>query len=233
MMTSSSGATMKTAHHDAIRALTSIAASEDSEGRTSFGDDLSGILTAVAANLGGAEQLVSGERSEHIHALLLATSIKALAPHRTDPVRIRVSPGAVLHEVGWSELYDTSHRALQGLDGFPQPSPLEPIDETLRNLQALRARDELEWFTAFTSTAEEIARSLGATAPVEVTRRDEDAERGPDQTDELEDFIISRAVGATPLPGSGMSPDDYESESVALVEELAGRLPHQRLLARD
>ncbi len=232
MMTNDSGATIETAHRSAISALTTVATCEDREGGKGFGDDLSGILTAVAANLGGTDQMVSGERAQHVQALLQESTLEALAPHRTEPLRIRVNPGDVLHEVGWSELYDASRRALQGLDGFPQPSQLEPLEESLRDLQTLRARDELEWFTAFTNTAEEIARSLGIVAPVEVTRRAEDAELCPNETDELENLIIARAVAATPLPGSGISPDGYDSDSVALAEQQAGRMPHQRLRRR-
>lgn len=232
MMTSGS-ASLETARHHAVRALTAVATREDREAAEGFSDDLSKILTSVAANLGGTEKMVSGERAEHISGLLLESSIEALAPYRTEPVRISIHPGDTLGAMGWEELYCASQRALHGLDGRTQPLPLESVGAALRELQELRSQDELEWFDAFSHTATEIARSLGVTTAVEVVRRDDDAELSLGDSDELENLVTERAICATPLPGSGKSFDDYQGYPVAVAEEQAGRMPHQRLLARD
>lgn len=233
MMATHPGRTWKELHHGAVSALTRIALREDREVGAGFGDDLSGILTSVAANLGGAAQMASGDRAEQILAFLPTTTPEALAPHRTEPVRLSVDPAAVLDEMGWDDLYHDSRLALQGLEGFPQILPPEEIPAALTHLEELRAQDEVEWYTAFTRTVADVAKALGVTVAVEVVRRHESAEPSPGENDELENFIFDRALGATPLPGSGLALDDYTGAPITQTEVAAGRMPHQRLLSRD
>lgn len=44
-----------------------------------------------------------------------------------------------------------------------------------------------------------------------------------------EEALIDAAVAATPLPWSGIAPNDYPPGAIADTERAAGRLPHLRL----
>lgn len=233
MMATQPGRTWKELHHGAVSALTRIAIREDRGVGAGFGDDLSGILTSVAANLGGAAQMASGDRAEQVLAFLPTTAPEALAPHRTEPIRLLVDPATVLDELGWDDLYHDSRLALQGLEGFSQIVPVEEIPAALVRLEELRAQDEAEWYSAFTRTATDVAARLGVAVAVEVIRREESAAPSSSETDELENLIFDKALGATPLPGSGIALDDYTGAPIAQTEVTAGRMPHQRLLSRD
>ena len=223
----------KEPHPGAVSALPKIAARQDRQVDASFGDDLSEILMSGAANLEGAAQMVSGTRAPQVLEFSPNTTAQVLAPHRTTPVRLSVDPATVLDELGWDDLYYDSRLALQGLDGFPPLLAAEEIPPALAPLQQLRAHDELEWYLAFARTATAVARALDVTVAVEVTLRHESTAPCPSENDELENFIFDTALGATPLPGSGIALDDYTRMPVAQTEVAAGRMPHQRLLTRD
>lgn len=223
----------KEPHHSAVSALTKIAVRQDRQVDANFGHDPSETLMSGAANLGGAAQMVSATRAPQVVESLPSTTVQALTPHRTTPVRLSVDPATVLDGLGWDDLYYDSRLALQGLDGFPPLLPAEEIPLALARLEQLRAQDELEWYTAFARTATAVARALDVTIAVEVTLRHESAAPCPSETDELENFIFDTALGATPLPGSGIALDDYTGMPIAQTEVAAGRMPHQRLLTRD
>lgn len=100
---------------DAIAALTGIA-----RRHADFADIASHVLTVVAANLGGVEQLLAGRpgswEADHVRQLVhgtAGTDLSELMRYRSEPLRIQADLGeAVFEEFGLFDLYDAEVDAL-------------------------------------------------------------------------------------------------------------------------
>lgn len=102
-------------------------------------------------------------------------------------------------------------------------------------LAAQRAREWATYAEAFAANVRREAERLYPGRPVEIELNmtgptDDAAEDDLGIDDRLEAHLVEFALRHTPLPGSGLTPDDYPvGNSIHATETAAGRLPHLRL----
>lgn len=161
---------------DAIAALTSIA-----RRYADFADIASHVLTVVAANLGGVEQLLAGRpgswEADHLRQLVhgTASDVSELMGYRSEPLRIQANlVEAVFDEFGLSDLYDTDADELAAREAA--------ADDAL--FDALTTPEEE---TCIEQLHTDIARTDDPTTRAELTR----------QVVELVETITDRAAAST------------------------------------
>jgi len=153
-----------------------------------------------------------------------------------------LAPGApayadVLAGLGWPDLADPQVTAETAL---PRSAADESAYYALCDLEAALGeledeQDPLVYGEALRAAVlAEAARRYPA-IPVEVTvETSGQAWRGDCPYATPENELADTAIGCTPLPWSGIAPEDYPpGQSIADAERAAGRLPHLRQLAGD
>ena len=123
-------------HGDAVRVMTEAARlrrpvgpnldgveSHDRGERVDFGEFVSLVLAATAANVGGIEELLAGRpgswEADYVRNLLTSTvgwGEEYLWEHRTEPVVIRVPVDGLLADTGLWRLYEESEAAIEEME---------------------------------------------------------------------------------------------------------------------
>ncbi|MFS0700277.1 hypothetical protein AB6N24_09925 [Cellulomonas sp. 179-A 4D5 NHS] len=178
-----------------------------------FAGVLVGVLTSVAANVGGVESLLAGRpgswEAAGVRELLAgaAADDADLWRHRTEPVRVLLDVWGTFGDFGVTALfYAEQNAAAERLDadGLSEAEASE-AERVYDAFEDLLAHDATAYAAAFRATVHEVAAEMGVTAPVEVVELDFS---GPaPETDALGDALATAATLRTPLPATGQAPD--------------------------
>lgn len=203
----------------AVTALTAVAHAR----RYDFGEVVVGVVTAVAANVGCVETLLSVRpgswEADHVRRIVESATgghDVILAAARTEPLRLRLDPEDELTDLGVWALYDEAQTAILAADepGISEEQA-ELIHREVEALDALWTADVAAYAAAYVEELCHAARERGFTVPVEVepvgtlTQPTTDPEP---VWDEVASELHALARQRTPLPTSGTAPRDYPRE---------------------
>jgi hypothetical protein len=226
--------------------------------RVDFAEFVTHAVTGAAANIGGVEEILARRpgswEADHVRQLLQSTVgyyEEYLIEHRTEPLTVVVAVDNLLSELGFRDLFDEAHLELDRREEqilVDSDEPFVVIEELpdeqqaafaeLRQLRdaldALRKRDWADYGQAFEANVLAAASELlpGLLVPVEVeVHLDWQADDTSDESPCGPAYRLwERAFERTPLPGSGMSLNDYPLDAdIAQIERDAGRDPLSRL----
>lgn len=163
------------------------------------------LLTAVAANVGGVEELLAGRpeswEADLVRQLVNGTSAGPLVPWRTDPVRLYVDPEEVFTDFGILELYEQEldQAVDRTYDGGPEERAA--AEAVVAALPHLWEQDKAAYTEAYRVTAQRYLTGQGATCGVEIVTA------APQGWDELAERIHDYARQHAALPMTGTAPD--------------------------
>lgn len=260
---------------DAVRVLTTAARRvvtwTDAEGRehtrqADWAEFVTHAVAGAAANVGGIEEALAGRggswEADYVRQMLHSTvgaDEQYLFEHRTEPLVITVAVDNLLTDLGFSDLYDQAHLALdrseqdicerveqqhgevKSVEDVPveDQAALDELDRLHQRLDRLRDQDWADYGRAFKTNALAAAAELFPTPPVPV-HVEVQLDWRPDQDDSGARpwgpafAVWERARQLTPLPG-GRLLKDCPTLPAALVERehAAGRDPLTRLTRDD
>lgn len=205
------------------------------ETRHDFGEIISIVVTATAANLGGVEELLAGRpgswEADYVRQIVNSTALpRELNQYRTEPVKLVFNPEDLFDDVGLRGLFDDEddelasgyHNGTEPDDGGVHDGR---IDDKRVLLEQIYKADLDKYFDEYVATLKEIAIERGITVPVEVERVTEFVEP---EWGSLAESLHAAARERTPLP-SGIALADYPSSNVAKAEREAQRSYLDRL----
>lgn len=166
------------------------------------------VLTAVAANVGGIEELLAG-RSESWEADLVRQLVDGTAASgrlvlwRTDPVRLHVDAETVFFDFFIGALFEQEQNQAveRTYDDTLTDTQLDAAEHLAAAITALWEQDKAAYIEAYRVTAQRYLTELGATCGVESVTA------APDVWDGLSEQIHEYARQHTPLPMTGAAPD--------------------------
>lgn len=142
-----------------------------------FGEIASYVLTAVAANLGGVEELLAGRpgswEADHVRQFVHSTAgddDADLWRYRTDPVRLPFDAEDVFYDFGLGDLYDDERDAAaiatfaEGMTEEQAAAAQQLVDD----VEALFVRDRAAYAEAYLTTARHYLTERGITCGVEL-----------------------------------------------------------------
>lgn len=216
-------------------------------------DFLAHVASAVAANVGGIEQLLAGRsgswEADLVRQLVAGTvgwDEQYLHEYRTEPVVVRVHVEDILTDLGVAGLFEQAQDELDRRDNAVwarhamtndpdanAEAEFAAIDRIRDQLNALQDTEWAAYGQAFADQVRNAASELfpGLTVPVEVvvaTDWQPDSDSGSGDGPEWRLYETARQ--RTPLPGSGLPLSDYPP-GVDMAEAIraAGRDPLTRL----
>ena len=225
----------------AIEALTGAArltyTTPAGEERYDFGEIACRVIASVAANVGGAETLLAGRpgswEADYVRQIIQSTVPEdGLYEFRTKPVYIDLDVDVALDDLGVDAMYWADVQTINDeldADGLSADNTAR-LEAELEAIDALREADAQAYVTAYRDVASAAARELGLTVPVLVARTDE---ADGDIEDAVVEWVRVLAHQRTPLPSSGIAPQDYPpGQLITDVERAAGRTYRARASAR-
>ena len=207
---------------DAIAALTAAARQTRVRGAgteqatvepVDFGEIATYVLTAVAAHLGGVEELLAGRpgswEADYVRQIVHSTAgddDAELLRYRTEPVRLPFDAEDVFYDFGLGDLYDDERDAAAEAtftEGMTEERAAA-AQQLVEDVEALFARDLAAYAEAYLTAARQYLTEQGITCGVELVT----TPVGEIPTwDALSDQVHEYARANAPLPMTGEAPD--------------------------
>ncbi|WP_433862699.1 hypothetical protein ACR5MH_0215 (plasmid) [Streptomyces sp. L7] len=178
-----------------------------------FGEIASYVLTAVAANVGGVEELLAGRpgswEADYVRQIVHSTAGDddvELLRYRTEPVRLPFDAEDVFYDFGLGDLYDHERDAAAEAtfaEGVTEEQATA-AQQLVNDVEALFARDLAAYAEAYLTAARRYLTERGITCGVELVT----TPAGEIPTwDALTDQVHEYARASAPLPMTGEAPN--------------------------
>jgi hypothetical protein len=137
------------------------------------------VITAVAANLGGVEELLAArpgsweaDRVRQIVYRTVGEDEQLLLRYRTEPIVLRLDPEDVFYDVGLDELYQSdfvaTEAAIAAADDAGDVEQLERAEQLLGRVEELWTRDLGTYHAAYEQTIRAVLAARGVTVPFQL-----------------------------------------------------------------
>ena len=187
------------------------------------------VITAVAANLGGVDQLIAGRPGSWEAGLVERLVLSNIADdndllrYRTDPIRLHLDVGEEFSDFGlttmmWTE-QDEAGKPL--LDDNATEEEQDRAQELVDAIEALYEADEDAYAASYAEAVRRELASRGIDLPLELIRT-ESYDSSLD-TDPISQALHEHAHLTTPLPATGQAPDFDGGHTPADAVREAGR----------
>lgn len=174
-----------------------------------FGELACHVLTAVAANLGGVEELLAGRpgswEADYVRQIVRSTAgdydDEELLRYRTEPVRVPFDAEDVFYDFGLGDLYDAERDA--AAEATFTEEQADEAQQLVDDIEALYARDLAAYAEGYLTAARRYLTERRITCGVELVTT---AVGEIPSWDALTDQVHEYARANAPLPMTGAAP---------------------------
>lgn len=170
------------------------------------------VITAVAANAGGVEQLLAGRpgswEADLIRRIVEGTAGDHLDSWRTEAMRLQVDVGSIFEDLGIQQMaYAEEEAAIKATcaDGLTEDEEAR-ADALATAIELLREHDKATYFRAYQAVVQRHAHETGIKVLVLVNRIADYTSYFPDGYDGTAARLHEYARNNTPLPMTGQPP---------------------------